>query len=66
MVPAETNFVLAEVGEAAAEVHAALLAEGMVVRDYPDPSPLAGYLRFTVRSDSANERLISALRSHLA
>jgi histidinol-phosphate aminotransferase len=56
-----TNFLLCEVGPTAPALHAALMSEGLVVRAYPAESPLAEYLRFTVRLPDANRRLITAL-----
>lgn len=55
------NFLLCEVGPQAAALHAALMAEGLVVRKYPAPGPLADYLRFTVRTPTAQRRLVAAI-----
>lgn len=62
-----TNFVPVEVGTARAErLEANLMSEGLVVRIYRDPHPLAGFLRFTVRSPAENDRLLAALERNLA
>ncbi len=66
VLSAPTNFVLAEIGNHAGELHAALLAEGMVVRDYPESSPLGAYLRFTARSREANRRLLTRIAHHMS
>ena len=42
------------------------MKEGLVVRTFPDDGPLAFYLRFTVRSPQAHDRLLSALRRRLS
>ena len=61
VLPAATNFVLAEVGPRAKDLHAGLLDEGLVVRDFPEGSPLEYYLRFTVRTSRAHRRLLTSL-----
>ena len=61
VLPAATNFVLCEVGPEAMALHKALMHQGLVVRNYPESSPLAEYLRFTVRSSKAHRRLIAAI-----
>jgi histidinol-phosphate aminotransferase len=65
VLPSLTNFVLCEVGPQADRVAAALMMEGLVPRTYPGDSPLASYLRFTVRFPQADDRLVSALREIL-
>ena len=58
-----TNFVLVPVGdfEAAQALARDLLRDGIVPRTFPEDSPVAGHLRFTVRSRPENERLVAAL-----
>ncbi len=58
--PAQTNFLLVEFGERAAQVEADLVARGVVLR------PMGGYglgeyLRITVGTASENQRLLAAL-----
>lgn len=65
VLPSATNFLLSEVGPAAHRVATDLMAEGLVVRKFPQGSPLEEYLRFTVRSPVAHDRLISSLERHL-
>lgn len=64
-LPSLTNFVLCEIGPTAHAIEAALMDQGLVVRKYPAGSALADYLRFTVRSPRAHDRLITALESLL-
>jgi histidinol-phosphate aminotransferase len=52
------NFLLVHAGRAAAP---ALLKKGLVVRTFPATSPLANYIRVTVRMPGENDRLIAAL-----
>jgi histidinol-phosphate aminotransferase len=52
------NFLLVRTGRQAAP---ALLKRGLVVRNFPATSPLAEYIRITVRLPGENARLISAL-----
>ena len=61
----ETNLLLCEVGPAALDVAARLMGIGLVARTFPADGPLCDYLRFTVRSDRAHSRLISALERYL-
>jgi histidinol-phosphate aminotransferase len=56
------NFVLCEVGPGAPELAAALMREGLVVRQFPATHLLGDHLRFTVRSRDEDDRLIDALR----
>ncbi len=65
VLPSTTNFLLCEVGPAAASLHAALLSEGLVARNYPNTGPLAEYLRFTVRQPEAHRRLIDSLERNM-
>jgi len=52
------NFVLVRTGREAAP---RLLQAGLVVRTFPPTSPLAEYIRITVRRPDENARLIAAL-----
>jgi histidinol-phosphate aminotransferase len=65
VLPSVTNFLLCEVGPEAHRVAEALINKGLVPRDYPPGGPLGGYLRFTVRSAQANDRLVAAVREIL-
>ena len=64
-LPTRTNFVLCEVGATAHALQQTLMADGLVVRKFAADGPLADYLRFTVRSPSAHDRLIDALKRSL-
>jgi histidinol-phosphate aminotransferase len=57
------NFLLVRSGRQAA---AMLLRHGLVVRTFPASSPLADYIRITVRRPAENARLLAALKSSLA
>jgi histidinol-phosphate aminotransferase len=59
--PSTTNFVLCHVGPYARDLAQALLAKGMVVRSYPPEHPLGDHLRFTVRSQQEDDRLVEAI-----
>jgi histidinol-phosphate aminotransferase len=52
------NFLLVRTGRSAAP---ALLKRGLVVRTFPTTSPLAEYIRVTVRRPEENDRLVAAL-----
>lgn len=65
VLPSETNFLLCEVGPEAHDIAAQLMGIGLVARKFPADGPLGDYLRFTVRSDRAHSRLISALERYL-
>jgi histidinol-phosphate aminotransferase len=52
------NFLLVRTGRPAAPK---LLKDGLVVRTFPPGSPLADYIRITVRRPEENARLIAAL-----
>lgn len=56
--PAAGNFLLVHSGEGAAPW---LLRRGLVVRTFPSGSPLAGFIRITVRTGEENARLVDAL-----
>lgn len=66
VLPSEANFLLCRVGPTARSLGDSLMEVGLVVRQFPDDSPLADYLRFTVRSPEEDDRLIEALWRHLA
>jgi len=66
VLPSSTNFVLCDVGSAAAGVADRLLRRGLVVRTYAAGGPLDRYLRFTVRTPHEDDRLIAALEEELA
>jgi len=59
------NFVLCEIGAIAHVVADDLMAEGLVVRRFPADGDLSHFLRFTVRSEQENARLIEALARHM-
>lgn len=65
--PSLTNFLLLDVGgrEAARAMAEGLLRRGLVPRTFGSDHPLAGHLRFTVRDEVQDDRLIAAF-SHLA
>jgi histidinol-phosphate aminotransferase len=54
------NFLLVRTGRSAAP---ALLQRGLVVRTFPTSSPLAEYIRVTVRRPEENDRLVAALQA---
>jgi histidinol-phosphate aminotransferase len=58
-----TNFLLVDVGSPAAArtLASGLLARGIVPRTFGSDHPLAGHLRFTVRDEAQDDRLIAAL-----
>jgi histidinol dehydrogenase len=56
--PSAANFLLVHAGEGAAPW---LLRRGLVVRTFPSGSPLAGFIRITVRTAEENARLVDAL-----
>ena len=56
--PSAANFLLVHAGEGAAPW---LLRRGLVVRTFPSASPLAGFIRITVRTAEENARLVDAL-----
>ena len=66
VLPSTTNFLLCEVGPRARTIADELMGEGLVTRTFPVDSPLASYLRFTVRTPRAHDRLLSALRRRLS
>lgn len=65
VIPSVTNFLLCKVGPDAKRIAETLMAEGLVIRAFPNNGPLEGYLRFTVRDQPAHDRLIEALRRAL-
>jgi histidinol dehydrogenase len=56
--PSAANFLLVRAGDGAA---AWLLRRGLVVRTFPGGSPLAAFMRITVRTPDENARLVKAL-----
>ena len=64
-LPSETNFVLCEVGATAHDIAENLTGIGLVARKFPADGPLRNYLRFTVRSVAAHDRLLTALERYL-
>jgi HAD superfamily hydrolase (TIGR01548 family) len=63
----QANFVLADCGSRASFVRAALAAQGVLVRDFPDRPGLASSLRVTLPGDPAHfAQLIAALDRVLA
>ena len=56
--PSAANFLLVRAGDGAA---AWLLRRGLVIRTFPRGSPLAGFMRITVRTADENARLVEAL-----
>jgi histidinol-phosphate aminotransferase len=66
VMPSSTNFLLCEVGPRARTVADGLMKEGLVTRTFPADGPLASYLRFTVRTPGAHDRLFSALQRRLS
>ena len=63
--PSVTNFLLCRIGSPsqADELNEALLHGGIVVRTFGPESPLAGYLRFTVRDREQNERFLDVIKA---
>src|ERR1700736_763698 len=57
------NFLLVRTGRSAAP---SLLKRGLVVRTFPTTSPLAEYIRVTVRRPQENDRLVAALQAAMA
>jgi histidinol-phosphate aminotransferase len=66
VMPSWTNFLLCEMGPQARTVAGELMSEGLVIRTFPADGLLASYLRFTVRTPPAHERLLSALQRRLS
>ena len=56
---------MCEIGPHAHSLESALRREGLVVRKFDPAGPLAHYLRITVRSPDAHDRLINALERSL-
>jgi histidinol-phosphate aminotransferase len=61
--PSVTNFLLVDLGGAAraAAIAEGLLARGLVPRTFGADHPLAGHLRFTIRDEEQDDRLLAAL-----
>ena len=64
--PSDANFLLAHFGPSAPMVAADLMSKGLVVREFPHIPELVDHLRFTVRSETDNNRLIAALERILS
>ena len=62
--PSVTNFLLVDFGtpERAERTADRLLRRGLVPRTFPQGHPLNAFLRFTVRAQHENDRLITAAR----
>jgi histidinol-phosphate aminotransferase len=61
--PSDANFLLVRVGDAQA-VYAALLRDGIVVRDRSKVELCEGCLRITVGTEKENQVLMEALRAY--
>jgi histidinol-phosphate aminotransferase len=61
VAPSVTNFLLVELGPSAAKVAAALLREGVIVREM-SAWKLDGFLRVTIGTMPENRRFIRALK----
>ena len=61
--PSVTNFLLVDMGSrsAARTMASGLLARGLVPRTFAADHPLAGHLRFTIRDEAEDGRLVEAL-----
>ena len=59
--PSEANFLLVHIGPTAPDLAAGLMSEGLVVREFPHIPELANHLRFTVRSETDNDRLVNTI-----
>lgn len=59
--PSEANFLLAHIGPDARSLATGLMREGLVVREFPHIPELIDHLRFTVRSQTDNDRLIETI-----
>jgi histidinol-phosphate aminotransferase len=65
VLPSSTNFLTCEIGPNAHTIEAALRRNGLVVRKFDAAGPLANYLRITVRTPDAHDRLIATLERSL-
>jgi histidinol-phosphate aminotransferase len=59
--PSSANFLLCHVGPQARDLARGLMAKGLVVRSYPEDHLLGDHLRFTVRSQGEDDRLVEAI-----
>lgn len=59
--PSSTNFLLCHVGPEARRLAHELLVKGLVVRSYPEDHMLRDHLRFTVRSQKEDDRLVDLI-----
>ena len=64
-LPSSANFVCAPVSDSRA-VYERLLARGIVVRDVGRYPGLAGFLRFSIGTESENDALLDALGARIA
>ena len=64
-VPSETNFLFTNLGLRVAEVNAALLARGIVIRPMSAPG-IETWARISLSARAGNERLVGALGEALA
>ena len=64
-VPSHANFILVNVGRAAAGVARRLLVQGVIVR-HPRHPALARHLRVSIGTEQELQRFIAALRRTLA
>ncbi|MEN8239052.1 MAG: histidinol-phosphate transaminase [Actinomycetota bacterium] len=59
--PSSTNFLLCHVGPHARGLAHGLVTKGIVVRSYPQDHVLGDHLRFTVRSQKEDDRLVDMI-----
>ena len=60
-LPSTTNFVLCEIGPDAGEVAQRMMDRGVAVRAFGAGHPLAEYLRFSVRLEDQQTRMLETL-----
>lgn len=67
VTPSDANFVWAELPRDAGDVHAGMLARGVVVRSFHAHGPRTRrHLRITVGTPAENDRMLDALRAALS
>ncbi len=59
VAPSQTNFLFVDFERDGAELHRALLQEGVIIRSMP--APVSTWQRISIGLDEENERLLSAL-----
>ena len=59
--PSSTNFLLCHVGPVARSLAQELMEKGLIVRSYARDHLLGDHLRFTVRSQQDDDRLVNAI-----